>query len=48
MLEEVARTGLYSLSLRPGLKGIKTSLLDKHYQRKHGREAYYGQKDGGH
>jgi L-ribulose-5-phosphate 4-epimerase len=48
MLEEVARTGLYSLSLRPGLKGIKASLLNKHYQRKHGREAYYGQKVGGH
>jgi L-ribulose-5-phosphate 4-epimerase len=48
MLEEVARTGLYSLSLHPGLKGIKKSLLDKHYLRKHGREAYYGQKEGGH
>jgi len=48
MLEEVARTGLYSLSLNRGLKGIKASLLDKHYLRKHGRDAYYGQKGGGH
>ena len=48
MLEEVARTGLYSLSLNPRLRGIKRSLLDKHYLRKHGRDAYYGQKGGGH
>ena len=48
MLEEVARTGLYSLSIRTSLRGIKRSLLDKHYQRKHGKDAYYGQKDGGH
>jgi L-ribulose-5-phosphate 4-epimerase len=48
MLEEVARTGLYSLCLNPRLRGIKRSLLDKHYLRKHGRDAYYGQKGGGH
>jgi L-ribulose-5-phosphate 4-epimerase len=48
MLEEAARTGLYSLGLNPRLRGIKRSLLDKHYLRKHGRDAYYGQKGGGH
>jgi L-ribulose-5-phosphate 4-epimerase len=48
MLEEVARSGLYSLLLTPGLRGIKRSLLEKHYLRKHGKDAYYGQKGGGH
>lgn len=44
MLEEVARTGLLALLLSPELKGIKQTLLDKHYLRKHGVDAYYGQK----
>jgi len=44
MLEEVARTGLLALLLSPELKGIKQALLDKHYLRKHGVDAYYGQK----
>jgi L-ribulose-5-phosphate 4-epimerase len=48
MLEEAARTGLYALSLNPRLRGLKRSLLDKHYLRKHGKDAYYGQKGGGH
>ncbi len=45
MLEEVAQTGFYSRALRPRLRGIKRSLLDKHFDRKHGKDAYYGQKD---
>jgi L-ribulose-5-phosphate 4-epimerase len=44
MLEEVARTGMLSLLLNPELRGIKQTLLDKHYLRKHGADAYYGQK----
>jgi L-ribulose-5-phosphate 4-epimerase len=48
MLEEVARTGLYSLALAPRLRGIKASLLDKHFLRKHGKDAYYGQKGDTH
>lgn len=44
MLEEVARTGLLAFLLNPELKGIKQTLLDKHYLRKHGTGAYYGQK----
>jgi L-ribulose-5-phosphate 4-epimerase len=43
MLETVAKMGILSLSINPGLKGIKQSLLDKHYLRKHGENAYYGQ-----
>jgi L-ribulose-5-phosphate 4-epimerase len=42
-LEEIAKTALYSIMINPSLKNIKKSLLDKHYLRKHGRDAYYGQ-----
>lgn len=42
-LEEIAKTALYSIMIDPSLKNIKKSLLDKHYLRKHGRGAYYGQ-----
>jgi len=44
MLEEIARIGFYSVLLNPDAGNIKQTLLDKHYLRKHGAEAYYGQK----
>jgi L-ribulose-5-phosphate 4-epimerase len=43
-LEEIAEIALYSILIDPNLDNIKKSLLDKHYLRKHGRGAYYGQK----
>jgi len=44
VLEEVAKMGIHALNLNPGLGPIKQSILDKHYLRKHGANAYYGQK----
>lgn len=44
VLEEIAKMGLHALNLNPGLTPIKQSILDKHYLRKHGANAYYGQK----
>lgn len=44
MLEEIARMAYMSLSLNPDIMNIKQTLLDKHFLRKHGRDAYYGQK----
>jgi L-ribulose-5-phosphate 4-epimerase len=44
MLEEIARMNFISVTLNPRVKNIKRSLLDKHYLRKHGKDAYYGQK----
>jgi L-ribulose-5-phosphate 4-epimerase len=44
MLELVAEMAWLSLSIAPTAKGIKKSLLSKHYLRKHGRDAYYGQE----
>jgi L-ribulose-5-phosphate 4-epimerase len=44
VLETVAMMAFYSLSLAPGLNPIGQTLLDKHFLRKHGANAYYGQK----
>jgi L-ribulose-5-phosphate 4-epimerase len=43
-LEEVARTALLTLELSPDLGPIPQYLLDKHFLRKHGPGAYYGQE----
>jgi L-ribulose-5-phosphate 4-epimerase len=42
--EELARMAYYSLTLNPALNPIDQELLDKHFLRKHGAGAYYGQK----
>lgn len=43
VLEEVAKMAHHTLTLNK-VKGIDQYLLDKHYYRKHGPGAYYGQK----
>jgi L-ribulose-5-phosphate 4-epimerase len=43
VLEEVARMAHGSVMLTPGLVPIPHVLLDKHFLRKHGKNAYYGQ-----
>ncbi len=44
VLEQVSKMAIFSYMLNPSLKGINNSLLDKHFLRKHGKNAYYGQK----
>ncbi len=44
VLEEVAYMGLYSQHLTPDLPQMQKALLDTHYLRKHGANAWYGQK----
>ncbi len=44
VLEEVALQNLYTRLMNPNVKAMKSTLLDKHYLRKHGQDAYYGQK----
>lgn len=44
VLEEIACMASMSLAINPKLSGIPQVLLDKHYLRKHGANAYYGQK----
>ncbi|EHD21160.1 MULTISPECIES: L-ribulose-5-phosphate 4-epimerase [Brenneria] len=43
VLEEIAYMGLFSRQLTPDLGAMQQTLLDKHYLRKHGKNAYYGQ-----
>ena len=43
VLEEVAFMNFHTLLLEPGIPPMQQDLLDKHYQRKHGTNAYYGQ-----
>lgn len=43
-LEEVAKMALFTEQLSVNTPRIKQHLLDKHYFRKHGKNAYYGQK----
>lgn len=44
VLEEIAAMAISSLSINLQLQDIDQELLDKHYLRKHGAGAYYGQK----
>ena len=43
VLEEVAFLQYHALMLNPDLSSIQKELLDKHFLRKHGKNAYYGQ-----
>ena len=43
VLEEVAFMNFHSLQLNPNQIRMQQELLDKHYLRKHGKNAYYGQ-----
>ena len=45
MLEEIAHLALATISLNPNAKPLSDTLLDKHFLRKHGVSAYYGQKN---
>ena len=43
VLEELAKMAYLTLQINPATPPIKQTLTDKHYLRKHGRNAYYGQ-----
>jgi L-ribulose-5-phosphate 4-epimerase len=47
MLEFAAEMAMMAVTINPRIRGVRQSLLDKHYLRKHGTNAYYGQ-GGGH
>jgi L-ribulose-5-phosphate 4-epimerase len=44
-LELCARLAFLTLALRPGGRSIEKELLHRHFHRKHGPKAYYGQAD---
>jgi L-ribulose-5-phosphate 4-epimerase len=43
ILEEVAKMASVTLELNPSIGAVDQYLMDKHYLRKHGANAYYGQ-----
>jgi len=43
VLEKAAKMAWLALQLNPGVKRLPASILNKHYERKHGPAAYYGQ-----
>ena len=43
VLEEVAFMNYHAMSMNPSAGRMQQELLDKHYLRKHGKNAYYGQ-----
>ncbi len=45
ILERIAKMAILSLQLNPDLKNLPEYISSKHYQRKHGPNAYYGQKN---
>ena len=42
-IECIAHMALMTMQLAPKLKEIEPELLDRHFKRKHGPNAYYGQ-----
>lgn len=44
VLDKVAQMAYNTMTLNPRVSRVKQHLLDKHYLRKHGANAYYGQK----
>ena len=43
VLEELAKMAFITEQADPKIERLKKTLIDKHYQRKHGKDAYYGQ-----
>lgn len=43
LLEAVARMAWHTMTLNPECRGVSQALLDRHYFRKHGAKATYGQ-----
>ncbi|MFC4810714.1 L-ribulose-5-phosphate 4-epimerase [Paenibacillus sp. GCM10023250] len=46
VVEEVAKMALHTFQLNPEAGPMDRQLLDRHYLRKHGANAYYGQSQG--
>lgn len=44
VLEELAKMAFLTLQINPEAPRLKEALIKKHYDRKHGKNAYYGQK----
>ena len=45
VMEEIAFMNYHAITLNPQAQCVSQALLDKHYYRKHGKNAYYGQEN---
>jgi L-ribulose-5-phosphate 4-epimerase len=43
VMEEIARMAYLTLQINPNAPRLKDALIKKHFERKHGKDAYYGQ-----
>jgi L-ribulose-5-phosphate 4-epimerase len=43
VLEELAKMAFLTEQIQPGASSLKSSLIKKHFERKHGPDSYYGQ-----
>lgn len=43
VMEEIAKMAYLTLQINPAAPRLKDALIEKHYERKHGKDAYYGQ-----
>ena len=44
ILEELCKMAFLTEAINPEVSPLKSTLINKHYERKHGKNAYYGQK----
>jgi L-ribulose-5-phosphate 4-epimerase len=44
VMEELAKMAVWTLRLKPNVRRLKRTLVQKHYLRKHGKDATYGQQ----
>ncbi len=44
VLELIAQMAIFTVTLNPQCAGVSQALIDRHYFRKHGASATYGQK----
>ena len=45
VLEEIARMAYLTEQINPSAARLKNTLIQKHWQRKHGKDSYYGQQE---
>jgi len=44
VLEEICKMAYFTLGINPNAKSLPSYIINKHWERKHGKDAYYGQK----
>lgn len=44
VLEEIARMAMFTERINQDVNKLKQNIINKHYERKHGKNSYYGQK----